>query len=306
MSRTRLIVNADDCGMSRGISDGILLGHYNGFLTSTSLMVNMPGSENALEQVSTAPRLSVGIHLNICQGKPIAPLGDIPTLVDANGAFHPPAIMIHKLWRWQVSTRDLEREFRAQICWMKMRGFNPTHADSHHHMHIYPAAATAFARALSAEGVQCIRAPRCSSWPKAGGLGGPHEGGILRRVFVHRYRSALQDTLFRKFHSANSRVSLSQQSRRDPANLKPHWMITFENLPEGTFEFACHPGLPERGFSETDAIHLQREAELLLLLDPDIQSAISRSGIQLISYRELAAEPQLSGQGEHRGMCKVA
>jgi len=306
VSETRLIVNADDFGLSRGISDGILRAHHHGFLTSTSLMVNMPESGHALDRVSTAARLSVGIHLNICKGKPILPPRNIPTLVDTGGAFHPPAMMIGKLWRWQVSARDLEREFRAQIRWMKMRGFNPTHADSHHHMHIYPAAATAFMRALSAEGIRCVRAPRCSAWPKAGNLGGPHEGGIIRRLFVHGYRSALQNTLLRKFHSADSRVSLSQQARRDSTNLKSHWMATFENLPGGTFEFACHPGLPERGFSETDAIHLQREQELRLLLDPEMQGVISRSGIQLISYRELVAAPQLSEEGPDHSVCKVA
>ena len=306
MSSTRLIVNADDCGMSPGISDAILLAHLDGFLTSTSLIVNMSGSEKALEQVATASRLGVGIHLNICQGKPISSARDIPTLVDSSGAFHPPAMMIRRLWRWRVSTRDLEREFRAQIRWMKMRGLEPTHADSHHHMHIYPAAVTAFARALSAEGVRCVRAARCSSWPKARGLGGPHEGGIIRRVFVDGYRRVLQNTLLRKFHSANTRVSLPQQARRDPANLKSHWMATFENLPEGTFEFACHPGRPERGFSETDAIHLQREQELRLLLDAGIRKAISQTGIRLISYRELVAERQLFKLGGDHGVCKVA
>jgi predicted glycoside hydrolase/deacetylase ChbG (UPF0249 family) len=306
MRGTRLIVNADDFGMSRGISDGVLRAHHHGFLTSTSLMVNMPASEHALNRIATAPRLSVGIHLNICQGKPILAPRDIPTLVNTDGAFYPPAMMIRKLWRWQVSGRDLEREFRAQICWMKMRGFSPTHADSHHHMHIYPSAATAFTRALSAEGIPCVRAPRCSAWPKAENPGGPHEGGIIRRLFVQGYRSALQKALLRKFHSAHSRVSLSQQARRDSTNLKSHWLATFKNLPEGTFEFACHPGLPERGFSENDPIHLQRKQELRLLLDPEVQSVISRSGIQLISYRELVAAPQPSEEGPDHGVCKVA
>jgi chitin disaccharide deacetylase len=305
MKETRLIVNADDFGMSRGISDGIIRAHLNGFLTSTSLMVNMPGSEKALEHLSTATRLSVGIHLNICQGLPVSPARDIPTLVDDGGTFHPPAMMIRKLWRWQVSARDLEREFHAQICWLKSRGFNPTHADSHHHVHIYPAAARAFARALSAAGIRCVRASRCSSWPKNRGIGGLHEGGIVRQLFVHGYRSTLQNTLLRKFHSPNSRVSFSQQARRDVTNLKSHWMTTFENLPEGTFEFACHPGLWERGFSETDRIYLQREQELELLLDPEMQGVIARRGIQLISYRELFAAPQLSGECDH-GMREVA
>lgn len=306
MSEKRLIINADDFGMSRGISDGILLAHRYGVLTSTSLMVNMPASEYAVERLSSAPRLSVGVHLNICQGRPISAARDVPTLVDASGNFHAPGLMVRKLWRWQVSSRDLELEFLAQINWMKNRGLEPSHADSHHHMHIYPAAAAAFARAVGAEGIRRIRAPRCSSWPKKEGIGGPHEGGVVRRLLVQNYRSALQNTLFRKFDSANSRISLSSEARRDPANLKSHWMATFEHLPEGTFEFACHPGLNERGFSERDPIYLQRERELQLLMDPELRSIIVHSGIALISYWQLLADLSPVEENSDRNVRSIA
>jgi predicted glycoside hydrolase/deacetylase ChbG (UPF0249 family) len=285
MREKRLIINADDFGMSRGISDGILLAHRYGVLTSTSLMVNMPASEYAVERLSSAPRLSVGVHLNICQGRPISAARDVATLVDASGNFHAPGLMVRKLWRWQVSSRDLELEFLAQINWMKNRGLEPTHADSHHHMHIYP---------------------RCSSWPKKGGIGGPHQGGVVRRLLVQSYRSTLQSTLFRKFDSANSRISFSSEARRDSANLKSHWIATFEHLPEGIFEFACHPGLDERGFSERDPIHFQRERELQLLTDPELRAMIVRNGIALISYRQLSADLSPAEENADRNVRSVA
>jgi chitin disaccharide deacetylase len=306
MSEKCLIINADDFGMSRGISDGILLAHRYGVLTSTSLMVNMPASEYAVERLSSAPRLSAGVHLNICQGRPISAARDVPTLVNASGDFHPPALMVRKLWRWQVSSRDLEREFLAQISWMQNRGLVPTHADSHHHMHIYPAAAAAFARAVGATGIRRIRAPRCSSWPKKGRIGGPHQGGVVRRLLVQSYRSALQITLFRKFHSANSRISFSSEARRDSANLKSHWMATFEHLPEGIFEFACHPGLNERSFSERDPIHLQRERELQLLTEPELRATIVHNKIALISYRQLSADLSPAEESADRNVRSVA
>ena len=117
MKETRLIVNADDFGMSRGISDAILLAHRRGFLTSASLMTNMPAAEYAAACLAKAPALGVGVHLNICDGRPLMPIGEVPTLVDAKGAFHPARVMIRKLWRWQVSGRQIEAEFRAQIRW---------------------------------------------------------------------------------------------------------------------------------------------------------------------------------------------
>jgi predicted glycoside hydrolase/deacetylase ChbG (UPF0249 family) len=287
---TRLIVNADDFGMSRGITDGVLLAHRYGFLTSASLMVNMPDSNNAVAQAGHAPRLGVGIHLNICQGRPVLPPSLVPTLVNGAGEFYPVSVMIRRLWRWQVSPRELEEEFRAQIRWMKNRGVHPTHADSHHHLHLYPAAILPFARALQAEQVRCVRASRCSQWPKSKSPGGPHEGSLARRLLVQAYRTGAHATSLRRFLSPQSRISFQSRDRHNLTVLGERWLAAFANLPPGIFELACHPGFFEKGFSECDPIHLQREEELHWLTSRDFRKAIDRIGIQLISYADLAGE----------------
>ena len=226
MKERCLIVNADDFGMSHGITDGILRAHREGFLTSASLMTNMPAAEYAVACLAQAPALGVGVHLNICSGRPMLPPNEIPTLVDAKGTFHPADAMIRKLWRWQVSGREIEAEFRAQLRWAKDRGIIPTHADSHHHMNLYPAAAIPFARALAAEDIRCARSPRCSVWPKNRSLGGPHEGNVARRLLVQTYRGTLCSTVFRKLAMPDSRVSFlssrSPQPRRSRRKVEGH------------------------------------------------------------------------------------
>ena len=291
MSETRLIVNGDDFGMSRGITDGIVLAHRYGFLTSASLMANMPAAEYAIARMASVPNLGVGVHLNICSGRPILPPDKVPTLVDAGGDFHPPAMMIRKLWTWRAAGREIEAEFRAQIQWMKDRGAVPTHADSHHHMHIYPAAVIPFSRALAAEGIRCARAPRSSVWPATREIGGPHEGSAVRRLSVQAYRAALQYIAFRALEMPASRISFLSRDRHDLESLGQSWKAAIANLPAGTFELACHPGLFERGFSETDHIHVQREQELHWLTDRERIDVVQRSGIHLITYRELSGAP---------------
>jgi len=291
MKETRLIVNADDFGMSRGITDAVLLSHRYGFLTSASLMVNMPASEYAVAHAQHARHLSVGIHLNICRGKPILPPAEVPTLVDTSGNFFSPPEMIRRLWRWQASPHQLEAEFRAQICWLKQRGCHPTHADSHHHMHIYPTAALPFARALKAEDISCVRASRCMQYPRNGALGGPHEGSLPRRVLVQAYRVSLDATVFSRFRSPQSRLSFVSRDRHNLTILGERWKSSFTHLPSGTFELACHPGFFERGFSETDPIHLQREEELRWLTDREFRELLDRCKIRLITYHELAEQP---------------
>ena len=282
-----LIVNADDCGMSRGITDAIVLAHRYGFLTSTSLMTNMPASEYAASRLAAVPHLGIGIHLNLCVGRPLLSPREVPSLVDGNGYFHQPAAMIRRLWTWRVSDHEIEAEFRAQIRWAKDRGITPTHADSHHHMHIYPAAALPFMRALAAEGIRCARAPRSSVWPPSRQIGGPHEGSAARRSLVQAYRAFLQRVAFRSLHMPDSRISFLSRDRHDLEALGQRWIAAFRNLPNGTFELACHPGLFERGFSETDPIRLQREEELHWLTAREWIEAVERAGIQLITYREL-------------------
>jgi predicted glycoside hydrolase/deacetylase ChbG (UPF0249 family) len=283
-----LIVNADDFGMSRGITDGILIAHREGFLTSASLMTNMPAAEYAVASLAQAPGLGVGVHLNICDGRPLLPPEAIPSLVGTDNNFHSAATMIRKLWRWQISGREIEAEFRAQIRWARDRGIVPTHADSHHHMHLYPPAAAPLARALAAEGIGRARTPRCSAWPKARSVGGPYEGNAVRRALVRVYRTALRGTIFRKLSMPDSRVSFLPGDRRNLAGLGEKWKAMFEHLPAGLFELACHPGIYERGFSESDRIHVQREEELRLLTSPELHDTLTNSGIRLITYDALS------------------
>lgn len=283
----RLIVNADDFGMSRGITDAIVVAHRYGFLTSTSLMVNMRAVDYAVSRAPAFPALAIGVHLNICQGRPLLPARDVRTLVDDNGEFYSPREMAVRLWTWRVAPAEIEREFRAQIRWMKERGFAPSHADSHHHMHIYPAAARAFVRALAAEGIACARACRCIELPKRNVLGGPYGGVLLRRLVVQSYRSTLHRTIFRRLVSPDYRIAISGASSDGATTLQERWKAALGNLQQGTFELACHPGLFERDFSENDSIRDRREAELLCLTNRDLRDVIDRRAIRLISYRDL-------------------
>jgi predicted glycoside hydrolase/deacetylase ChbG (UPF0249 family) len=170
---------------------------------------------------------------------------------------------------------------------MKDRGHPPSHADSHHHMHIYPAAALPFAHALRTEGVRCARASRCAHWPPDGTIGGPHEGSTGRRILVQTYRAALQTIVFHGLESPESRISFLSSDRRRLETMGERWKCAFAHLPQGNFELACHPGFYEKGFSETDPIHLQREEELQWLTNRDFRDVLDRCGIRLINYNEL-------------------
>jgi chitin disaccharide deacetylase len=305
MSATRLIVNADDLGMSHGITDGIISAHRYGFLTSASLMANMPAAEYAIERVAEFPRLGVGVHLNICSGRPILSVPEVRSLVGADGQFHPPRIMIRRLCTGRVRPHEIFEEFAAQIRWMKDRGIAPTHADSHHHLHLYPTAVLPFVRALQSEGVLCARSPRCIVWREKAALsmrdrvGGPHEGSLARRLLVRGYRSGLQFGPFRRLRMPNARLSFHSRDRHHLEGLGQQWKAALLNPQPGVFELTCHPGLFERGFSENDRICAQRAKELEWLTGSEMRRAIDSSGIELITYRELNENAAAQSEPRH-------
>jgi predicted glycoside hydrolase/deacetylase ChbG (UPF0249 family) len=287
IAEKRLIVNADDLGLSRGISDGILVAHAGGIVTSASLMVNQPATEYAIDRLAEVPKLDVGIHLNLCQGRPVLPPSTVPSLVDSDGCFLRPAEIGRKLTFLRVSTREIEAEFCAQIDRMRALGLEPSHADSHHRFHIYPAAAAAFHRAVRSRGITRVRAARKKTWPTNGVLGEAHAGPLYRRLAVDTYNNLLERAVFHEFKRPDAGVALHPRFRGNLAKLPDAWCYAFEHMPAGAYEIWCHPGYHQAGFSETDALDKQRQIELQMLTSPRLREAVERSGIELITFREL-------------------
>jgi chitin disaccharide deacetylase len=283
----RLIINADDFGLSHGITDGILLTHRKGLLTSTSLMVNQPATEYAVRRAPEAPSLGIGIHLNLTEGKPVLPKEKVRTLVNAAGEFVGPSEMGRRLLRWEASPREIETEFRAQICQMKSLGLQPTHADSHHRIHMYPAAARAFYRAVTSEGVRRARAPRKRYWPASGRLGGPHIGPLYRRLAAKSYLEFLQSVVFRGLQLPDAGVTFHPRYGSNSDQLPEAWKSTFEFMPEGVYELWCHPGFLQAGFSESDSLSERREQEITILLDPELRDIAARRQLRLINFSQL-------------------
>ncbi len=137
---TLLIINADDFGLCEGVNKAIAEAHKNGILTSTTLMTNMPSAEEAIKIAKQLPTLGVGIHLNLTQGQPLSNAPLVRMLANTNGEF---AYSANKLaWKSLVSSKfraAIRAELAAQIQWAIDRGVQPTHLDSHKHIHSFPA-----------------------------------------------------------------------------------------------------------------------------------------------------------------------
>ncbi|QEQ19866.1 chitin disaccharide deacetylase [Bacillus sp. BS98] len=125
----KLIVNADDFGLTEGTNYGIIDGHINGLVNSTTMMMNMPGTEHAVRLAKDYKTLGVGVHLVLTAGEPL--LKDVPSLVGKDGEFHKQRVVREG----NINPEEVEREWTAQIEKFLSYGLTPTHLDSHHHVH---------------------------------------------------------------------------------------------------------------------------------------------------------------------------
>ncbi len=128
----KLCINADDYGYTWGVTEGILFGHLNGIITSTTVLTNSADLDVAYQKSLECPNLGFGVHLTLTLGKPLT---EGKTLSDENGNFFDQKTVKSKTF----DSQEVEAEFRAQIeKFIEIFKRKPDHLDSHHSVHDLP------------------------------------------------------------------------------------------------------------------------------------------------------------------------
>jgi len=157
-ARIRVIVNADDLGISDAVNDAIFELIGVGRVTSATLLANGPAIEAALEHLREFPQASFGLHLNATEFEPLTQETDLGPLLNGNGAFGRNRIRGVRLnARLQ---RALLAEFRAQVDRLHSHGVVPSHIDSHHHIHTIPVLLPVLRQLCRDTGIRRVRNTR--------------------------------------------------------------------------------------------------------------------------------------------------
>src|SRR6187402_3067319 len=162
----RLILNADDFGLTPGVNRAVEELHQANALTSATLMACGPAFDDAVRIAHENPSLGVGCHIVLLDGTPTAPAHEVPTLLEP-GTNHLRSSLVGfmlALYTGRISTAEIEREAIAQIRKLQSVGIQPTHIDTHKHTHIFPRVTSAVLRAAVACGVKAIRNPIEPAW----------------------------------------------------------------------------------------------------------------------------------------------
>jgi predicted glycoside hydrolase/deacetylase ChbG (UPF0249 family) len=131
----KLIINADDFGLSPSVNDAIIQVWKSGNLTSTTMMVNMPGTTHAVATAKDNPALPVGLHFCLTEGKS---LSGPSTLTDVNGNFMDRMQLLKNIFRNRIKENDVLNEFMMQLKIFSDYGLPLSHVDSHQHIHMNP------------------------------------------------------------------------------------------------------------------------------------------------------------------------
>jgi chitin disaccharide deacetylase len=228
--RRLLIVNADDFGLSHGVNRGIVEAHEHGIVTSASLLVNARAAGEAAVYGREHTRLSVGLHVDL-------------------GPARRRWLRRARARRGEVSPERAAAALERQLArFRRLVGRDPTHLDSHHHVHRVAALRPIFVDAADRLGVP------------------------LRHVDPEvRFRGDFYG------HTA--------EGRPEPDAITPEALIRLlEQLPDGIVELGCHPGFPD-GLKAW--YRHERAQEVRSLCDPRVRAAVERLGLHLVSFVEV-------------------
>lgn len=281
----RLIVAADDFGMSAGVNAGIHRAHREGVLTETSLMVNGAAFDDAVARAQATPSLSVGLHLMLVQGRCAAPPDEIPALVDRDGYFGNAPIWAGIRYFFTPGVRaQLHREIAAQLEKFLATGLPLSHVDGHVTIHMHPAVVEILCDVAHRYGVRAVRLPRdplapALTWDRAHALRKRFEAtafGALARFAAPRFAA-------NGLRSPDHMFGMHQTGHVDEAYL----LHLIDTLPPGTSEVYCHPAELDAEARRWRPADYASEAELAALCSPRVRAALAERDIELISYREL-------------------
>jgi hopanoid biosynthesis associated protein HpnK len=285
----RLIVNADDFGLTRGVNRAIVEAHAQGIVTSTTLMANSAAFDEAVKLAQSRPNLAVGCHLMFVDGEPLLPPNEVNSLISARDGKHfyrDISGFAVKALTGRLKEDQIEAEATAQIRKLQSGGIQVSHVDSHKHTHLFPAVLRPVLRAARTCGVKAIRNPF---------------GRVALRLIAHRpslwkrySQLRLLNTLAGKFEgivtqaglvTTNGSLGVAATGALDEALFR----LIIENLSEGTWEFVTHPGYNDAELSGVRTrLRESRETELKLLTSPGTRELLDSAGAELISFRDLA------------------
>jgi chitin disaccharide deacetylase len=283
----RLIINADDFGLTSGVNRAISEAGRCGAITSATIMANAQRFQEAADLARSLPRLKTGCHVVLIDGQAVAE--NLGTLTDNAGRFRSSLkeFAVAAVSR-RLSTEEIQRETEAQIRKIQAQGIVLSHVDTHKHTHMFPQVLRPILHAARACGIGAVRNPfePLRSWPGGVVAGTPsmwlRSAGVFTfQMFAREFRKAITDE---GMLTTDGTVGIAATGKLDQGLL----CAILKALPEGTWELVCHPGYADGDLKATGTRLVEsRQVELEALASEETKQMLEARGIELTSYADL-------------------
>jgi predicted glycoside hydrolase/deacetylase ChbG (UPF0249 family) len=294
----RLIINADDFGLTPGVNRAIAELHQAKALTSATLMATGAAFEDAVAIAHANRTLGVGCHIVLTDGIPVLPPERIPTLIGPDRKTFRPSLIdfLQALLLGNICEVDIFREAAAQIQKLQRAGIDITHLDTHKHTHLFPAVLRPLLGLADRLSIHAIRQPFEQPWSLALG-----HGNRLRRLQI-KLLSGLKTAFERQPQIRNNHVLTTDGTIGISATGNLYGMTLHQILhampAEGTFELCCHPGYNDSDLDRiTTRLRAHRDIERNALLTEVPALALHPNAPHLINYGDLSAYGALHKAG---------
>jgi hopanoid biosynthesis associated protein HpnK len=283
----RLIVSADDFGMSAGVNAAVIEAHERGILTNTSLMVTGAAFDEAVNLARSHPRLGVGLHLVLVQGHAAAQSNRIPQLVHGDARLRDNPVWNGFRYFFQPQIRpELCVEITAQVERFLGTGLVLSHVDGHLNVHVHPTVLRILIDLAPRYGIRAMRVPRD---PVLAALRFDQRH-LGRKLFEGAVFSLLSRYAARRLARAGIRHPDRLYGLHQTGHISEDYLLSIlQDLPAGTTEIYCHPGYADDESRRWRPAEYEPERELAALTSPRVREAIHRRGVRLASYKDLAS-----------------
>lgn len=271
-----LIVNADDYGLTEGISLGILRAHREGIVTSTSALAIGPAYPKVAKLLVDHGELGVGVHLAaVGEDPPLLSRSEVPTLFDNKGRLTETwSAFLLRSALGRVDPDDVTREFTAQLEMVKELGVAITHLDAHQHLHLWPPICKVVLDLAKRFAIPAVRVPRL----RKASLTGLGVTVLGRRLAGRAEKAGLGFPI--------DAVGIECAGQLDTARLR-QVLHRLASHGAGTVELTVHPGEPEDPDRVRYAWGYRWHDELHALLGDTARRAVEEFGFTLGTYADL-------------------
>jgi chitin disaccharide deacetylase len=288
----RLIVNADDFGLTRGVNRAIVACHERGIVSSTTLMATGACFDEAVALAATLPQLSVGCHIVLVDGKPLLPPHEVRSLLapGTDHFYHSIGEVLGAVARGRFRAEEVECEAWAQFAHLQRSNVEVSHFDAHKHTHMFPSILKPLLRAASAHGIFAVRNPFEAPGVVTFQQSRRNHSLLIRKAETTLLRALLHRRWLKAVHAAgfattDGSLGVATTGTLDAASLR----AMLKRMPQGIWELVCHPGYYDQDLAAVRTILREsREVEMTALLGITVRELREEYGAELVPFHAKA------------------